>query len=116
MKRLLVQLLFELLALTKKLGEKVDHINQKQGQLMSAISDFAARQTAFNGRIDAAVTGLQGDVKFLQDKIDELQNSAGQITPEDQALLDDIDARADAVATKLEALDALTPPTPPATP
>lgn len=82
--------------------------------IMSAISDFAARQSAFNDRIDAAITGLQGDVKFLQDTIDKLQNTPGTITPEDQALLDQIDQRADAVATKLEALDALTPPAPPA--
>jgi len=80
---------------------------------MSAISDFATKQNAFNDRIDAAVTGVQADVKFLQDTIDKLQNSPGTITPEDQALLDQLDARADAVATKLEALDALTPPVPP---
>jgi oligoendopeptidase F len=82
-------------------------------RVMSAISDFKAKQDAHNDKIDAAVTGLQGDIKTLNDKIDALQTSAGQITPEDQALLDDIDARGQAIADKLEALDALTPPTPP---
>lgn len=80
---------------------------------MSAISQFAARQEAFNTRVDTAVTGIQADVKALTDKITELQNTAGTITPEDQALLDAIETRAAAITEKLEALDALTPPVPP---
>ena len=83
--------------------------------IMSAISEFSARVTAHNERIDAAVTGLQGDVDALKKKIEELQNSPGAITPEDQALLDGIEARASGVADKLAALDALTPPTAPPT-
>src|SRR6185369_5237687 len=82
-------------------------LREMEHKIMSAISDFAAKQTAFNDRQDAAVTDLQGDVQVLNDKITELQNSNGQITPEDQKLLDDITARADAITTKLEALDAL---------
>lgn len=81
---------------------------------MSAISDFAAKQNAFNDRQDAAITDLQGDVKFLNDTITALQSSPGTITPEDQALLDALQARASATADKLDALDALTPPAPPA--
>jgi len=80
---------------------------------MSAISEFAAKQNEFNDRVDAAVTGLTGDIQTLNDKITELQNSSGGITPEDQILLDDIEARSAVIATKLEALDALTPPKPP---
>lgn len=80
---------------------------------MSAISDFAAKQNAFNDRIDAAVTGLQGDVDALNKTIQDLQNSAGTVTPEDQASLDALQARGEVIAAKLEALDALTPPTPP---
>lgn len=82
-------------------------------RIMSAISDFAAKQNAFQDRVDAAILGLQGDIKSLNDKITELQNSPGTITPEDQALLDTIQGRAEKIALKLEALDALTPPTPP---
>lgn len=95
------------------------HIATKQdlmgmeSRLMSAISDFKAKQDAFNDRIDAAVTGLSGDVTALKDEIIKLQNSPGTITPEDQASLDAIQARSEAIATKLEALDALTPPAPP---
>lgn len=81
-----------------------------------AISDFAAKMKTFTDRMDTAVTGLQGDVKTLNDKITELQNSSGSITPEDQALLDDIEARAGSITDKLDALDALTPPAAPPTP
>lgn len=78
--------------------------------IMSKISEFSDRQKAFNDRQSAAVDGLVADVKALNDKITELQNTAGEITPEDQALLDDIEARSKAVTDKLEALDAQTPP------
>lgn len=69
--------------------------------------------TAHQDRQDAAVTALQGDVESLSDQIAALQNSAGEITPEDQALLDGIQARAAGITDKLDALDALTPPAPP---
>ncbi len=90
-------------------------INHKLHQIMSAISEFAAKQNTHNDAIDAAVTGLTGDIKALNDKIAELQASAGVITPEDQALLDAIDTRGQSIADKLAALDAQTEnaPTPP---
>lgn len=87
-----------------------------QEKIMSKISDFAGQMNAFTDRQDKAVADLQEDVKSLSAKIDELQASAGQITPEDQALLDAIQARASTVADKLDALDALTPPAVPNTP
>ena len=80
---------------------------------MSAISEFASKQNAFNDRIDSAVTGLQGDIEALNALIKALQDSAGTVTPEDQALLDQIQSRSETITGKLEALDALTPPTPP---
>jgi hypothetical protein len=92
----------------------LERIAQAERNIMSAISEFATKQNAFNDRLDAAVTGLSGDVQALNDKITELQNTAGQITPEDQALLDNIQQRSEAIATKIEALDSLTPPAPPA--
>jgi predicted nucleic acid-binding Zn-ribbon protein len=93
----------------------LDRIAETERKIMSAISDFAVKQDAFNDRQDAAITGLQGDVQALKDEITKLQNSPGTITPEDQATLDRIQARSETIATKLEALDALTPPTPPTT-
>lgn len=79
-------------------------------KIMSAISDFAAKVKAHQDREDASIAGLKQDVQTLNDKITALQNSQGQITPEDQALLDDITTRGQSMSDKLEALDALTPP------
>lgn len=83
---------------------------------MSAISDFATKQKAHNDQMDAAIDGLTADVTDLKKQIAALQSSAGQITPEDQALLDAIDVRAETIASKLSALDAATPPTLPPVP
>lgn len=83
---------------------------------MSAISDYATKQNAHNSKIDEAILGLVGDFKTLNDLIAKLQGSPGSITPEDQASLDALEARGQAIEDKLTALDALTPPTPPATP
>lgn len=81
-----------------------------------AITAYVEAQTAINDQQDAAVDGLVADIKFLNDKITELQNSPGQITPQDQALLDAIQQRARVTADKLGALDALTNPEPPPAP
>lgn len=75
----------------------------------------AAKQNAHNDKLDAAHASLAADIQFLSDKITELQNTAGQITPEDQAILDALEARAATAVAKAEALDALTPPAPPTT-
>ena len=81
-----------------------------------AIAAYVDAQGKINDQQDAAVDGLVADVKFLNDKIKELQDSPGQITPSDQALLDAIQQRAKTTAEKLGALDALTNPEPPPTP
>lgn len=77
---------------------------------MSAISEFAAQQEAFNARLDAAVTDIQGDVASLKQQIADLLASAGTISPEDQAALEALNARSSEIASKLEALAAETPP------
>jgi outer membrane murein-binding lipoprotein Lpp len=92
------------------LAGAIDHLRR---DLMSAISDFAAKQAAHNAAIDTAITGLSGDVQALKSLVEQLQNSAGQVTPEDQALLDQIESQTGAIADRLTALDAETPPTPP---
>lgn len=89
-------------------------ISHRLERIMSKISDFAAQMNAFTDRQDKAVSDLQDDVKTLNDKITELQNSGG-LSAEDQASLDSIQARASTVADKLEALDSLTPPAVPTT-
>jgi hypothetical protein len=88
---------------------KQDLENQTH-KIMSKISEFADAQKAFNDRQDAAIAGLTGDIQNLEDQIAKLQSTSGAITPEDQALLDGIQARASAISDKLEALDSLTPP------
>lgn len=80
------------------------------GKTMSVISDFAAKQQQFNSRMDTAVDGLSKDVAVLNEKILELQTTPGAITEEDQALLDSLEERGNAIAAKLEALDGMTPP------
>lgn len=77
---------------------------------MTAISDFAAQQAAFNSRLDAAIADVQSDVEVLKEQIAELLASAGTISPEDQAALEALNARSAEIATKLEALAAETPP------
>lgn len=83
---------------------------------MSAISDFADKMSTHNNQVDTAIQGLTDDVGSLKQQIADLQASQGQITPADQALLDGIEAKAQAVSDKLVALDALTPPVAPPVP
>jgi outer membrane murein-binding lipoprotein Lpp len=81
---------------------------------MSKISEFADALKAQNTRLQASLDGVTSDVADLKAKIDELQNSQGQISPEDQALLDELQTSATALADKLAALDSETPPPAPA--
>lgn len=102
-------------------------LKEMEKNIMSLITDFVAKQKTFNDRQSAAtdglvtsVGGITGDIKVLNDKIEALQNSPGGITPEDQQLLNELEAAGDALATKVEAaaaaaktLDELTPPVAP---
>lgn len=99
-------------------------LNRKLELIMSAISDFVAKQKAFNDRqgaaIDAAVqslSGITGDIQTLNDKITQLQNNPGPISPEDQGLLDEaltigssLADKAESLSQALATLDAQTPP------
>ncbi len=94
---------------------------------MSAISDFVSKQTQHNADVDTAldtintsVADVVTEVANLNATIQQLQNSPGTITPEDQALLDKADASGQALATKAaaaaaaaKAADTLTPPVAP---
>ena len=92
---------------------KLNHLMEKT---MSKISEFADKMDAHNTASDAAIEGLTGDVAEMKRIIEEMQNSAGEITPEDQARLDALETRAAAATAKLVALDAMTPPVVPTTP
>lgn len=104
-------------------------MEEMEKSIMSAISEFAAKQNAFNKRqsdatdaLTVSVSDLSGDIQTLNDKITELQNNPGPITPEDQALLDSLTTQGESMAKKVEALStalsalaALTPPKAPNT-
>ena len=98
-----IHCLEEKLCLLIQLGEKI----------MTAISDFVLAQNKFNDEMDLSITALQDDIKNLNDTIVKLQTSSGQVTPEDQKSLDDLQQKGQVMADKLTALDALTPPVPP---
>lgn len=105
-------------AIDTQLADHHQHLLQilkNQETIMTKVSDFATKQSEFNDRMDKAIDGLVLDVKNLTEEILQLQNSAGNITAEDQALLDGIQTKAEALAKRLEDLDAQNPapaPTP----
>lgn len=82
--------------------------------IMSAISDFAAKQTAFNTELASDLTDLGTKIDALNAQIATLQNSPGTISPEDQATLDSLQAAGQALATQADTLAGKTPPAPPA--
>lgn len=86
-------------------------LRQWKEEIMSAISDYAAKVDTAFAEIGTNVETLQGsienvskDVAGLKALIDKLQNSPGSITPEDQATLDKAQAAADALAAKVKAV------------
>ncbi len=91
-------------------------LKRKADDVMGAIADFAAKMQAHNAAVDTAVAGITSDIQVLNDKITALQSSQGVISPEDQALLDDLEQRGALLADKVAALDALTPPPQPVVP
>lgn len=111
--RMIVANLLEIVRSLLMEGITRTDLNNLKREIMSAISDFAAKMKAHQDKIATAVSGLTDDVKALNDKIEQLQNTAGAITPEDQALLDEIEKRGDTISTTLAALDSLTPPATP---
>lgn len=90
------------------LERRFGHIEHQLQNIMSKISDFASAMQANNDKIDKAIDGLTADVSDLKSQIATLQGTSGEITAEDQALLDGIQTKAGAVADKLAALDSQT--------
>lgn len=107
--------LFVLFGVVLLVWQQNNKILQSNEFMATSIEQFATAQNAFNDKIDTAITGLEGDIALLNETISKLQTTPGSITPEDQALLDALQARGKAIADKLDALDALTPPVPPTT-
>jgi hypothetical protein len=94
----------------------VSRLNAIGVRIMTVISDFAATVQSHFDSVATSIDGLSGDVQGLKDMIETLQNTPGAITPEDQALLDQIQSRAEEIASRIVTLDAMTPPAPPAEP
>ncbi len=94
-------------------NEVVQAIRKMEGRLMTAIQTFSDKVSKAFSDIATSVDGVAQDVTDLKAKIDELQNSPGSITPEDQALLDQVQQQATTLAEKVKALDDATaqPPT-----
>ena len=69
------------------------------------IQAFAGRVNTFLDEIGTSVDGVQGDVTELKRLIKQLQDSAGQVSPEDQATIDALETRIGALAAKTKALD-----------
>jgi len=86
----------------------LNDLRKLEHKIMSLISEFAAKQTEHNGKIDAAIDDLQGDLTYLKEQIAALQTD-----PADAEALANLDVRATAIVEKLEALASQTPPKPP---
>ena len=97
-----------------RIEHAISRIFTQGAQLMSAISDYVAKQKAHNDAVSSDLDTIQTAIGALNDKIAQLQNSPGQITPADQALLDGIEQDGQALQAKADALAGKAPPTPPA--
>ena len=83
---------------------------------VNSIADFVAAQNAYNDRIDAAITAIAAEVGQMNDLITTLNNNPpfqGQLSADDQAALESLEAHGESIAEKLEALEA--PPVAPVT-
>mgnify|MGYP001557847213 CR=1 FL=1 len=84
-------------------------LNQKLDTLMATVQE---KLTLVQGQLDtitSAVDGITGDVASLKAQILALQNSLGQLTPEQEAAFDAVIATMTSLATRTAALDAETP-------
>ncbi len=69
------------------------------------IQAYADASKVYQDAIDTAIDGLVSDIDTLNAKITELQNTPPELDAADQLLLDDIQARGQAAAERLAALD-----------
>ena len=83
--------------------------------LSPQIAAYVEKTNAHNSRIESAIAGVTSDVEAQAALIKQLQENPGPISAEDQAALDQLQISNEALAAKLEALDAQTPPAPPTT-
>lgn len=92
-------------------GVTKQDLNEMEARIMTAISDYAAKVQESFDKISAGIDGVQSDVTELKAEIAALQGSS-TISPDDQAALDSIAAKATALADRIQALDDQTAPPP----
>lgn len=78
-----------------------------------AVAAFRVENDAFMTRLETGIDGVKGDIKFVKDKLEAIDNGPGQISDADQALLTAALARLGLATEKVEVLDSETPPVPP---
>lgn len=102
--RALLRPLIELInKLRCEIPSKAD-LRAMEKRIMSKISDWAAN-------VAPKLDNIQTGVDALQDLVTQLQSSPGTLTPEDQAILDQIETKVNSLAS-----DAGNIPSPPAPP
>lgn len=80
---------------------------------MTAISDFAVKQSEYNAEVSADLDAISTSISDLNAQIAALVASQGTVSPDDQAALDSLVAAGTALEVKADALAGKTPPTPP---
>lgn len=87
----------------------LDRIAQMEKNIMSQITDWAAKEQADLTAISATLDGLVTGIAALDAKITALQNSPGTLSAADQAALDGIAAASAALVTKSAAISTAPP-------
>jgi hypothetical protein len=92
------------------------HLNEMETRIMSAITDYAAKQTAFNTEVKADFQKLSDGIDALNAKITAFNNSPGTLSVDDQAALDGLVTDGQALTTQADTLanKVAAPPTVPA--
>lgn len=76
---------------------------------MATLDEFIATQGTANAAIDAALTGITGDIALLNKRIEDLLTSGGSLTPAQQSAVDALVLSGETLNAKAQALDDLTP-------
>ena len=79
-------------------------LTKAKNEIMSVISDLAAKEQADFASIVTSLTALQVGIQRLDDLITALQNSPGGVTPEDAALINQMEAASTAVVSQAQGL------------
>ena len=75
-------------------------LKETEKQIMSAITDWAAKEQADLDGISTTLDGIVTGITALDAKITALQNSPGVLSPTDQTALDGIQTSSSALVTK----------------